>query len=74
MARLGVRSVIAVLSVAIMAALATWSASGFLDRGGLDRLVQMKNTPERDSPEVQKRRAQLDRGRLNSLVTASGRP
>lgn len=72
--RLTTRAAIACGTVGILAVLSTWSASGFLDRGGLDHLVRMKNTPARQPADVQAQRGRLDRSRLNSVLTATGSP
>ena len=71
LARLALTGSYAALTVAIMATLANWSASGFLDRGGLDRLVQMKNTPPRPAADGQARRSGFDKGRLTSVIAAT---
>ncbi len=71
--RLAVRMALAGLTVSILAVFANWSASGFLDRGGLDRLLQMKNSP-RQPEDATAPRGRLDKGRLKSVLAATERP
>lgn len=68
--RLATRAVIACVTVGILATFASWSASGFLAPGGLDRLVAMKNTPE-PARVADGKRGGLDRGRLKSVIAGS---
>ena len=69
-ARLAGRFTIAALSITILTALADWSARGFLDRGGLDRLVSMKPPARVESRTALKPDRALDRGRLNAILAA----
>jgi hypothetical protein len=69
-ARLASRCTIAALSITILTALADWSARGFLDRGGLDRLVSMKPPPRPESRTALKPDRALDRGRLKAILAA----
>ncbi|NNM72759.1 hypothetical protein [Enterovirga aerilata] len=69
-ARLAGRATIAGLVIAIMAALADWSARGFLDRGGLDRLVSMKPPVQPEGRIALKPDRALDRGRLKAILAA----
>lgn len=70
MARLASRTAIAALMVTVLAALADWSARGFLDRGGLDRLVSMKPPTRPDTRTTMKPDRALDRGKLNAILAA----
>lgn len=67
------RGALVALTVAILATFAHWSAAGFLTPGGLERLVQMKNTPGRSADGGSDRKGALDRARLNSLMAATQR-
>jgi hypothetical protein len=69
-ARLTGRLTIIGLTIAIMAALADWSARGFLDRGGLDRLVSMKPPSPAESRAALKPERNLDKGRLKAILAA----
>lgn len=69
-ARLAGRATIAVLMITILTALADWSARGFLDRGGLDRLVSMKPPVRPDARAAMKPDRALDRGKLNAILAA----
>jgi hypothetical protein len=68
--RLAGRVTIAALVITIMAALADWSARGFLDRGGLDRLVSMKPVAQAETRTALKPDRALDRGRLKAILAA----
>ncbi|MDB5557219.1 MAG: hypothetical protein JWQ36_153 [Enterovirga sp.] len=69
-ARLSGRLTVVVVMVTIMTALADWSARGFLDRGGLDRLVSMKPPVQPESRTALKPDRALDRGRLKAILAA----
>lgn len=71
--RLAIRGLIAGAVVAALAAFAHWSATGFLEPGGLDRLVAMKNTPE-EAKAAEAKRGGLDRGRLKSVIAGAAGP
>ena len=58
------------VTISIMAALADWSARGFLDRGGLDRLVSMKPPSQAESRSTVKPERNLDKGRLKAILAA----
>ena len=68
--RLAGRVTIAAVVIAIMTALADWSARGFLDRGGLDRLVSMKPAAQVETRTALKPDRVLDRGRLKAILAA----
>ena len=68
--RLAGRVTIAALVITIMTALADWSARGFLDRGGLDRLVSMKPPAQAETRTALKPDRTLDRGRLKAILAA----
>ena len=69
-ARLAGRMTIAALVITNMTALAEWSARGFLDRGGLDRLVSMKPPAQAETRTALKPDRALDRGRLKAILAA----
>ncbi len=69
-ARLAGRVTIAALVITIMTALADWSARGFLDRGGLDRLVSMKPPAKTETRTALKPDRNLDKGRLKAILAA----
>jgi hypothetical protein len=69
-ARLTGRLTILGLTIAVMAALADWSARGYLDRGGLDRLVSMKPPSPAESRTALKPERNLDKGRLKAILAA----
>ncbi|MDB5513142.1 MAG: hypothetical protein JWR08_2625 [Enterovirga sp.] len=71
--RLTVRGGIAVIMVAILVALADWSARGFLDRGGLDRLVATRAHPEPPPRAAPKPDRALDRARLKAVLAGAER-
>lgn len=71
--RLAMRGGIAVLMVAILVALADWSARGFLDRGGLDRLVSSRAHPEPPPRAALKPDRTLDRARLKAVLAGAER-
>ncbi len=64
------RVAMAALFVTILTALADWSARGFLDRGGLDRLVSMKPPLQPETRTALKPDRSLDRGRLKAILAA----
>lgn len=69
-ARLAARVTAAGLTITVMTALADWSARGFLDRGGLDRLVSMKPPLQPETRAALKPDRALDRARLKALAGA----
>jgi hypothetical protein len=69
-ARLAARATAVGLTITVMSALADWSARGFLDRGGLDRLVSMKPPAAPETRTALKPDRALDRARLKALAGA----